>query len=455
MLLVETHTDELVKLKHYKYQQLFKSIPVEGAGCIEHFNKNGNLVFLNAKFVDSIQSDGRPNLTPEEVVEDLISFINRDGKLKFAWQSEEWEQQIRIDQADSNATWYPTAELIFAVDTVKDMSLVIDGSRYELAYKIAITTILPNYETFFYYVNAMNGNILKVRSTTRNDGPAGVYGYGNQIIDTQWKGGFTQAFILETNDNSRRIHTKKNPAGNTPWFMLNNTTDDNDNWGATNLTETTTHFHVSNSWDYFKTFFNRNGQDNSNIEVKVRTQLNLPGGGAGFRDKLTHNELIFGKSSGYDWGLEPSIVAHEFTHGVSHHTANFFYEYESGALDESFSDIFGLVIPYFMLDNNTTNWEIGDFIPINATRSLKEPKDYGEHWTGTYDSNGAIMDVGQPDTYLGDFWCEDCPHPVDIGGIHINSGVQNKWFYILANGESDYNDLSNYYSVFHSYLLVR
>lgn len=84
MLLIDTHTDNLVGLTHYKYQQLYKTIPIEGAGCIEHFTKSGSLVFLNAKIADSINSDARPRFTPEEAIEDLISLINRDGKLKFA-----------------------------------------------------------------------------------------------------------------------------------------------------------------------------------------------------------------------------------------------------------------------------------------------------------------------------------------------------------------------------------
>ncbi len=208
--------------------------------------------------------------------------------------------------------------------------------------------------------------------------------------------------------------------------MLDNSKDADDNWGNAYLTETSTHYHVSKCWDYYRNTFGRIGQNNASREVRVRTQWAVnnayfaPGGS-------DHNDLTFGKSGGWDYGMEPSVVAHEFTHGVTHHTANLQYEYESGALNESFSDIFGIVIQANMLDGGSTDWILGNFIPSALTRSLSEP-------------NNSY----QPNTYLGNMWESGSN---DYGGVHTNSGVQNKWFYVLAKGDSDYNDLFNYYDV--------
>jgi bacillolysin len=435
------HIDGEVGLTHYKYQQLFLNIPVEGAGCIEHYQEDGSLQFINAKIADSIISDGIPRITEKDAIEDLIVKLKEDPKIKFAWESADWEQQARLDYGDSSATWYPTAELIFAIDDFQNMTLVLSGSRYKLAYKISITTIDPNFETFNYYVDAVTGEILKVRSTAVHDGPAAIHGYGTKTIDTQWKGQlFGGHYILKTNDASRVIHTKKNPGDNNAWWALDNTTDNDNNWGNIFQTETTTHYHVSNSWDYYRNVFSRTGQNNESREVRVRTQWNdvnakfEPGGGS-------HNNLTFGKTSlGWDYGMEPSVVAHEFTHGVTWHSSNLQYEYESGALNESFSDIFGIVIQAAMLDGGATDWIFGNFVPssIYETRSLKEPKLFGQHIENTSPV------IGQPDTYLGEFWQADA---VDHGGVHINSGIGNHWFYILAHGETDYNDNIDYYDV--------
>jgi hypothetical protein len=137
--------------------------------------------------------------------------------------------------------------------------------------------------------------------------------------------------------------------------------------------------------------------------------------------------------------MEPSVVGHEFTHGVVRHTANLANEFESGALNESFSDIFGIVIQAQTLDWGATDWIYGNHVPnsLTSSRSMINPNSRGQHWTGNYDLQGdPIYGQGQPEEYQGTYWC-NCPHSVDYGGVHLNSGVQNKWFQALSAGESN------------------
>lgn len=437
MVLIDMHVDSLVGLTHYKYEQTYMDIPIEGAGCIEHYNTDGSLLFLNGKFADSIKRSHKPKFDEETAIRILVKELSRNEEIQFAWEDSDWEQQIRLDEADSNATWFPEAELVWAIDTMKNMQVVIPGSRYSLAYKILIKTLEP-IESKIYYVDAQNGNILKVRSTHIHDGPAEVPGYGTQIIDTRWKGGFTQAHILHANDDTRDIHTKKNPNGNTAWWLLSNTKTEDDIWGSTYASETTPHFHASKSWDFFRTQYGRAGFDGLGTGIRIRTQIDDYG--AWYIQSSSPKELWFGVTqSNLDFGMEPAVVAHEFTHGVTDHSAGLEYEFESGALNESFSDIFGIVIHALMLDNGSTDWTIGNHIQGIPLRSLEVPKNYGQHW------DGSAWQLGQPDTYQGDFWCENCP--VNNGGVHINSGVQNKWFYILSNGDSGWNDNNDNYNI--------
>src|SRR3989338_500913 len=432
MLLIDHHTDQLVGLTHYKYQQLYKNIPVEGAGCIEHYQEDGSLQFINAKIADSIISDGIPKITGRDAIDGLIQKLKGDPKIVFAWESASWEQQIRTDQADSSATWYPTAELIFAIDEIKDMTLEIDGDRYKLAYKILITTIQPTYESHYYYVDAVTGDILKVRST-HIDITGDVYSYGAQNLDAKWRGGFIQKYELDAEDNGHNYHTKKFVSSTTAWDDMDDTRDASTNWGSTYLTETSTHFHVGESWDYFRDEFGRNGTNGAGSELHVYTQIGVVNA---LYDGIG-NDVYFGTAlTAYDLGMEPSVVGHEFTHGVTHHTAGLVYEFESGALNESFSDIFGTMIQAIQLESTYTDWILGNRIPntVDFTRSLSQPDTRGTHWDGTYDSNNFPNYVlGQPDYYYDSYYC-DCPIEVDNGGVHINSGVQNKWFYILSQG---------------------
>ncbi|HET8884797.1 MAG TPA: M4 family metallopeptidase, partial [Salinimicrobium sp.] len=118
------------------------------------------------------------------------------------------------------------------------------------------------------------------------------------------------------------------------------------------------------------------------------------------------------------------IVGHEIGHGVTEYSANLVYSYESGALNESFSDIFGESIEKFAQGNN--DWLMGEDIG-DALRSMSNPNAYG-----------------QPDTYHGSYWYSGSG---DSGGVHYNSGVQNFWFYLLSTGGSGTNDNGQSYNV--------
>ncbi|RMF57727.1 MAG: T9SS C-terminal target domain-containing protein [Calditrichaeota bacterium] len=121
------------------------------------------------------------------------------------------------------------------------------------------------------------------------------------------------------------------------------------------------------------------------------------------------------------------VVGHEITHGVTEHSANLVYSYESGALNESFSDIFGEAIENYAAGSN--DWLIGDDIDIsgNGIRNMSNPNEDGD-----------------PDTYKGTYWATGSG---DNGGVHTNSGVQNFWFYLLTNGGSGVNDNGFSYNV--------
>ena len=131
------------------------------------------------------------------------------------------------------------------------------------------------------------------------------------------------------------------------------------------------------------------------------------------------NNAIFGAGSTSaatdDWNTN-DIMGHEFTHGVTQSEAGLIYNNESGALNESFSDIFGEMVE---------SWAEGicDYLvgaDRGAIRSFINPNTYG-----------------QPDTYLGTDWYTGT---ADNGGVHTNSGVQNHWFYLVSEGGSGTND---------------
>ena len=123
------------------------------------------------------------------------------------------------------------------------------------------------------------------------------------------------------------------------------------------------------------------------------------------------------------------VIGHELTHGVTENEANLDYENQSGAMNESFSDIFGIMIKqrYNNQDVKKSNWLIGEKVMIGpkyALRSMKAPGTaYINHPELGDDPQPATMDKYQnlPDTSSGDW-----------GGVHINSGIPNFAFYVAA-----------------------
>lgn len=106
------------------------------------------------------------------------------------------------------------------------------------------------------------------------------------------------------------------------------------------------------------------------------------------------------------------VVGHELTHAVTNYTANLEYRWQSGALNESFSDIFGAMI-------DRTDWLIGEDIA---------PAAFGQE---------AFRDMADPTRFNQpahtDKWVKTC---TDEEGVHINSGIFNKAYYNIANAIS-------------------
>ena len=144
-------------------------------------------------------------------------------------------------------------------------------------------------------------------------------------------------------------------------------------------------------------------------------------------------EMVFGDGDGQlfaDFTLALDVVGHELTHGVTQTTAALVYHNQSGALNESISDVFGSLIKQWSRNQaaSEADWLIGVeiFTPGftgDALRSMKDPGHAYDNPIMGKDPQPAHMRgyVELPDTARG-----------DNGGVHINSGIPNKAFYLVA-----------------------
>jgi len=148
-------------------------------------------------------------------------------------------------------------------------------------------------------------------------------------------------------------------------------------------------------------------------------------------------QMVFGDGDGQifqRFTIAIDIMGHELTHGVTGDTANLTYQGQSGALNESISDVFGSMVKQYSANPKQTaaqaDWLIGTgiFEPGihgQALRSMKAP--------GTAYDDPTLGKDPQP---------ADMQHYVDTdqdnGGVHINSGIPNRAFFLAADAFGGY-----------------
>lgn len=178
--------------------------------------------------------------------------------------------------------------------------------------------------------------------------------------------------------------------------------------------------------DYFMEFLNRNSIDNNGMDFILNVHYGVDYMNA-FWDG---DEMTFGDGDGTiftSFARSLDVVAHELAHGVTQFTADLDYYSQSGALNEHFSDVFGTAVTQFaeQQDAGTADWLIGDEIMGpelygEALRSMKAP--------GTAYDNALLGKDPQPD-HMDSYYSG----PADNRGVHINSGIPNRAFYLTAS----------------------
>jgi Zn-dependent metalloprotease len=121
------------------------------------------------------------------------------------------------------------------------------------------------------------------------------------------------------------------------------------------------------------------------------------------------------------------VVGHELTHGVQSFSSNLLYRGQSGALNEHFADVFGVLVRQWRRQESATktSWLIGKevLVPAATRRGIRDM----EHPGTAYRDDPALGTDLQPahmkDLYTG---------PADSGGVHINSGIPNRAFVLVA-----------------------
>jgi Zn-dependent metalloprotease len=183
---------------------------------------------------------------------------------------------------------------------------------------------------------------------------------------------------------------------------------------------------LGDTYDFYKAVFNRNSLDDNGFRLDATVHYGDHVNNAFFDGA----RMLFGDGDGILYNrftIALDVIGHELTHGVTAFTSRLVYQDQAGALNESFSDVFGSLVKQYKLgqDAESADWLIGaglftERVQGKALRSMLEP--------GTAFDDPELGKDPQP-AHMSDYkdtggW--------DNGGVHLNSGIPNRAFALAA-----------------------
>lgn len=417
-LAVKSHFTDELGIKHSYTQQTYKEVSVEGAGLIIH-EKQNVAKSANGQLIKNLDIDIAPKTTVEQALKTALMHLDA---VEYAWQNETYELMLKQSQQNSKASFYPQGVLVI-FNPEFDQS----AEKYKLAYKFDVFAVAPLFRKWVY-VDAYTGSIIKSINkihTCNHQTAAGNTNYSGQVNFTACNS--NGKFHLKNEQNTLiEVFNANRTESNLPIGFEENNNQFNNSPSAVEVFWT-----LQRAYDYFDDTHSFAGINNSNAPI-----LSWVNYKENFNNAFWNGTwLTFGEGDAENYGpfTSPDIVAHEYMHSLTDYSAKLVYYGESGALNESFSDIFGEVIEHQIYGDN--DWIIGAGVPLqpnkNGLRSMADP-------------TSSLMTIQQPSAYQGPHWYDGF---ADNGGVHINSGVQNHWFYLLSEGGNVTNFKGKYFEI--------
>lgn len=380
-----------------RLQQVYNGVPVWGSTQVARVDSNGVLQAVSGAVAPELDKKNLKNFKKKKSLQQAIQLSETDLGFKPVYEKA------------------PTSELV----------VLPVGSSAIYAYHVNLNFLDPSPGNYHYFINAETGEVVNkfnaidtaaakpiAGSNTVGTG-LGVLG-DSKSINTVLSSGY---YYLQDNTRGSGIFTydaqNRNRLPGTLWKDADNVFNATYDKAAVDA-----HFYAGVTYDYYKNTFGRNSYDNKGATLNSTVHYSRNYNNAFWNG----SQMVYGDGDGTTFiPLSGSldVVAHELTHAVTEKSSNLVYQYESGALNEALSDIFGTLAEYH--DNRNPDFEIGEDIytpntPNDALRSMSDPTKYGDpdHYSTRYTGTS------------------------DNGGVHINSGIINKAAYLISQGGNHY-----------------
>lgn len=341
-----------------KYKQIHNGIAVLGAEINVNLDKDGNLLSMTGEAAPDLTLNTTPKISAAQALNTALTVV---------------QKEYNLSPSSVNAT---TPELQIYQPGIIDPG---DGSA-KLVWFITVTPKTPQPVEQIVLVDAVEPDKV----------------------------------VLSWNNKPHASNRQTYTANNTttlPGTLLCDESNTNCTGGSSDAVKA--HVYAGDTYNFYQTNHGRDGIDGSGMPMFSTVQY-----GVNYVNAFWNgSQMVYGD------GLSQAddVVGHELTHGVTQYTSNLLYYYQSGAINESLSDLWGEFIDLTNAKGNDTEavrWKLGEDIPVSLTggpiRDMKNPPLYADPdkmtSTNYYTSSG------------------------DNGGVHSNSGVNNKAVFLMTDG---------------------
>ncbi|MBK9256544.1 MAG: M4 family metallopeptidase [Saprospiraceae bacterium] len=461
--LISNIVNDDLGITHIKMQQVYKNIPVFGAETILH-GEGGEIDFLNGRYYPTPYLD---NVTPtldevatrEIVISDLGSLMEYEEDIFGMLEIERIKSELVIFIKEGHP--YLCRHYTVFKNIIDKWAYFTDTHTGDIIEKYINICKLhphnngkstcnghhfkPDFKSFqktdFESITLLDGNSTATAQDLFNI---------NRTFNTYQAG--TRFYMI---DGARDIFSTASVMPNDPkgvlWtidafntspqksnFKYDHITSNNNTWTSKN--SVSAHYNGGKAFEYFRNVHNRRSINGSSGNIISFINV-AEDDGSSMGNAFWNGAAMFygnGDSAFRELARGLDVAGHEMTHGVVQSTANLEYQGESGALNESFADVFGAMI-------DRDDWLIGEDVvrtnafPSGALRSMENP----HNGASTNDFNRGWQPKHYNERYTGN---------EDNGGVHINSGIPNHAFFRFATAIGKDKAEKVYYRTLTTYL---
>ena len=424
--------DEL-GMTHVRYEQRYRGVPVYGTELIAHVGANNLVTTVNGRVAKGLRADLRQTLSKQAAIDRAVSYWQAQFGTSLIPETVRADRYILANSvlAAVGGSASSAGSSSSSGSSSSAASRLSSWYNGYLVFRVELASDSPASDEF-YLVDARTGELRHAETGVRQlyrracDCSVGMFSR-----DACYCGRYFQ--IPGGEDLRFGRNEDQGPAGPSPFAKYSGVTDVDDAFDLLGV-----------SHNYFLNAFGRDGFNGYG-------GLANPFGALGAESYKTHAYVILDEHSTLGPGcprastaftfnngitrfchnmITPDVVGHEFSHGLnfySHvdaqgHPIGTIYQGESGSLDESQADYFGLMIKEQATGSH--DWVFGQGAAEGPYHDLSNPPSIASLYPG--------IPGAHPDRYTSpDFYCGTSE---DLGGVHFNSTVPGKALYLTAAG---------------------